>query len=131
VAVPARTTTRITGIYPGPSPQWSGPRVTWTRLRCTGGALVLDLSNDTQLFKGATPRAEIAGTTVSRTITFPAGISRRHVRLPLTPRAGECRVDVAISPVRRPVDWPNLEPNNSDPRLLGLHFDSIRYIPPK
>jgi hypothetical protein len=105
--------------------------VTWTRLRCTGGALVLDLSSDTQLFKGTTQRAEITGTAVSQAITFPAGISRRHVRLPLTPRGGECRVDLAISPVRRPVDYPRLEPGNSDPRLLGLHFDSIRYVPPK
>jgi hypothetical protein len=131
VASPARTTTRITGIYPGPSPPWSSAHVTWTRLRCTGGALVLDLSSDTQLFKGTTQRAEITGTAVSQAITFPAGISRRHVRLPLTPRGGECRVDLAISPVRRPVDYPRLEPGNSDPRLLGLHFDSIRYVPPK
>jgi hypothetical protein len=129
VTTPARTTTQITGLYPGRFSPWSGPNVTWTRLRCPGGTLRVEVSSDAQLFRGTTQRLAITGTTPVQTPVLAPTTSHRVFRLPLVGNGGVCRVDFAISPVRRPADYPRLK--NPDPRLLGLHFDSIRYIPPK
>ena len=128
VTEPARTTTRIEGLYPGADRPWSTAHVTWTRLRCAGGALSVEVSSDAQLFLGIDQRLEIAGTTPSQTRSLAPTNSYRLL-LPLTPRGGLCRVDFSVSPVRRPKDYPRLK--NADPRLLGLHFDHIRYVPPK
>ncbi len=126
VTAPVRTTTQVTGLYPGVSSPWSGPRVTWRRLRCTGGTLVVDVRSDAQLFKGTLQRLGVSGTTGARTLSIAPTTSHRRLRLPLTPRDGECRVTFSISPVRRPMDYPALR--NADPRPLGLHFDAIRYV---
>jgi glycosyltransferase involved in cell wall biosynthesis/4-amino-4-deoxy-L-arabinose transferase-like glycosyltransferase len=129
VTPPARTTTQIRGLYPGAFSPWSGPHVTWTRLRCRGGTLLTELSGDAQLFLGTTQRLEIAGTTPTQTLALAPTTSHRMFRLPLSQKRGTCRVDFSISPVRRPADYPRLK--NADPRLLGLHFDTLRYVPPK
>ena len=133
VASPARTTTQITGLYPGAVSPWSGPHASWTRLRCTGGSLLVEVSSDAQLFRGTTQRLVIGGTTPAQTLSLAPTTSHRVLRLPLSPQSGECRVDFAVSPARRPVDYPQNYPGqrNSDPRLLGLHFDTIRYVPAK
>jgi hypothetical protein len=99
--------------------------VTWRRYDCTGGVLSVQLRSDNQLFKKAQTLV-IGGTTAAQTLKIAPG-SSKSLRLPLTPSRGICRVDFAISPTHRPVDY---EPNVSDTRQLGLHFDSIRYRSP-
>jgi hypothetical protein len=129
VTPPARTTTQITGLYDERVSPWSDAHVTWRRSACRGGALVVRVSSDNQLFKGVTQTLAIGGTTPARTLPLPNTTSRRLLRLPLSPRNGVCRVDFSISPTRRPIDFPRL--GLRDPRPLGLHFDSIAYVRPK
>ena len=129
VTPPARTTTQIAGLYPGRVSPWSGPRVTWTRSQCRGGALHVVVSSDAQLFKGVMQTLAVRGTTRALVLQLRPTTSHRPLTLALTPQNGVCRAEFAISPVRRPVDFPRLR--NPDPRALGLHFDSIRYAPPR
>jgi glycosyltransferase involved in cell wall biosynthesis len=126
VSSPARTTTQIAGLYDEPSSPWSSGHVTWRRYDCSGGALVVVLRSDNQLFKKAQTLA-ISGTTTAETLTFAPGATKT-LRLPLVPKNGVCQVDFSISPTHRPVDYPQL--HNADTRPLGLHFDSVRYAQP-
>lgn len=127
VTPPARTTTQIVGLYDEPVSPWSSGHVTWRRYACRGGVLSVQLRSDNQLFKKAQTLV-IGGTTAARTLTFAPGASKA-LHLPLVAKSGVCEVGFAISPTHRPVDFPKLR--NGDTRSLGLHFDSIRYAPPK
>jgi glycosyltransferase involved in cell wall biosynthesis len=127
VAGPARATTRVAGLYPGAVNPWSGPNLTWTRSSCTGGNLTVSVASDARLFRGVTQVVNVTGTTPARTLRIPSTTSGRTFTFPLTPQNGVCTVSFAISPARRPSDYPSLHLN--DPRLLGLHFDSIRFSP--
>jgi glycosyltransferase involved in cell wall biosynthesis len=120
VKKPARTTTQITGLYDDPVSPWSTGHVTWLRSQCLGGALKVALRSDTTLFKGVIQTLAISGTTPAKTLHLRP-TQEPQLRIPLTPVKGICRVDFRISPTRRPV---------SDPRQLGLHFDSIVYVRP-
>jgi hypothetical protein len=127
VTPPARTTTQIVGLYAEPTSPWSSGHVLWRKYDCTGGALLLQLRSDNQLFK--TPQTVVVtGTTPTQRLTITPGESRT-LRLPLTPRRAVCQVDFAISPTHRPVDYPALK--NDDTRSLGLHFDVLRYVQPR
>jgi hypothetical protein len=125
VSRPVRTTTRVDGLYSGAYHPWSGPRLTWQRFSCTGGTLTVVVESDAQLFRGLTQTAAVTGTTAPRTLTVPSTTSGETFSFPLTPRDGVCRVTFSISPARRPSAYRRL--HSSDTRLLGLHFDSIRY----
>jgi hypothetical protein len=127
VSGPVRTTTRIEGLYQGPYHPWSGPRLTWERFSCAGGSLTVVLESDARLFEGLTQKVAVTGTTAPRTLRVPSRTSGEPFSFPLTPRRGVCRVTFAISPARRPSAFGK----SSDTRLLGLHFDRIRYSPPR
>jgi len=119
VAMPARTTTQVTGLY---DDTWSTGHVSWRRSQCTGGVLKVALRSDTNLFKGLMQTLTISGTTPASTRHL-APSDEPALRLPLTPVNGVCRVDFRISPTR--------SPGASDARQLGLHFDVLRYVRPK
>ena len=130
VTSPARITTVVTGLYPtsaGVSP-WSNATPAWTQLQCAGGTLTVVVSSDTQLFKGAQQTIAVTGTTPARTIRISPSTDHRPLVFPLTPQHGVCRVAFDISPARRPSQFVK---GSQDTRLLGLHFDAIRYSPPK
>jgi glycosyltransferase involved in cell wall biosynthesis len=129
VKVPARTTTQIIGLYDEPVSPWSNGLVTWRRSECRGGTLTVDVSSDTQLFRGVTQALTIRGSTPQRALRLPPDTDHRRLVLPLRPRNGVCEVQLSSTPVRRPVDFPRLR--NADSRPLGLHFDLIKYAPPK
>lgn len=128
VQQPARTVTAITGLYPEPTSPWSNGNPVWKRFQCTGGSLTVVVRSDDQLFKGVSQVVHVTGTTQGQTFRVPNGTSGLKKTFPLTPQNGVCRVAFAIAPTRRPIDFPRL--NNPDPRVLGLHFDSIRYRRP-
>ena len=125
VSVPVRVTTRIQGLYPEPANPWSGPRVVWTRADCSRGTLTAVVSSDALLFRGTTQTLTIGGMTPARTLRLAPTTSHRQLTLPLTPRNGVCRVTFAISPTRRPVDYPRM--HRTDTRVLGLHFNTLHY----
>jgi hypothetical protein len=130
VAQPARITTLVTGLYPttaGVSP-WSNATPAWTRLQCAGGTLTVVVSSDNQLFRDAPQTIAVTGTTPARTIAISPSTDHRPLVFPLTPQHGVCRVAFRISPARKPSQYVK---GSTDTRVLGLHFDAIRYSPPR
>ena len=125
VTEPVRTTTQIRGLYPGVFHPWSGSDLTWTRAACTGGTLTVTLESDAQLFKGITQTVAVSGTTAARTLRIPSTTPGKTYVFRLVPRRGICTVGFAITPARRP----SVFLHTSDTRLLGLHFNELRYSP--
>ena len=124
-----RTATRIRGLYEGAHNPWSGPRLTWTRSSCAGGSLAVTVESDDRLFPGVTQIVHVTGTTPARVLMVPSSTPGLAFKFPLVPQAGVCRVSFAISPARRPSSVPSM--HSADTRLLGLHFDAIRYVAPR
>jgi glycosyltransferase involved in cell wall biosynthesis len=105
---------RVRGLYPNDT--WSGKRVVYTRLRCTGGRVTADLASDVHLF--ASPQTVRAA---GRSVTFsPAETAT--LTAPLRPQNGVCRVVFTVSPTA--------VPGKGDPRVLGVHFLAFRYSAP-
>jgi hypothetical protein len=105
---------RVNGIYPNDT--WSGPRVTYTRLRCRGGSVTTELASDANLF--SRPQTVSAG---GRGVTFDPSESA-HLTVPFRPRNGVCRVVFTVTPTA--------VPGGADPRVLGAHFLTFLYNAP-
>ena len=105
---------RVQGLYPNDT--WSGKRVTYTRLRCTGGDVTAQLRRDPNLIaRPQTVRAE------GRSVTFLAN-DDATLTVPLRPRNGVCRAVFTVTPTA--------VPGPADPRVLGVHFLAFRYAAP-
>jgi hypothetical protein len=105
---PLVSLTEIRGVYPD---GWSGPAVTYTRERCTGGRLSVLLRNDVALFRRNVVTATVAGRRAGRVELRAAD---RRLVVPLRPDArGICRVRFAVAFTAVPA---------ADPRRLGVHF---------
>jgi hypothetical protein len=105
---------RVRGLYPNDT--WSGKRVTYTRLRCTGGAVTVLLRRDPKLTsKPQTVRAE------GRSATFDSN-GEATLTVPLEPRDGTCRAVFTVNPTA--------VPGPADPRVLGVHFLAFSYTAP-
>jgi hypothetical protein len=122
---PLASLTNVTGLYP--SDTWSGPHVTWARLRCSGGELRVGLHSDPTLFAGHLSHvlALVNGTAVARIAVPPQGAVT--LRVPLQPEGGRCRVRFEVSPTLVPAE---VIPGNTDGRRLGAHFDSFVHREP-
>jgi hypothetical protein len=123
---PLSSLTRVTGLYPNDT--WSGRSVTWTRLRCMGGRLLVGLHSDPTLFAGQLTHvvAHVGGEPVARIVVPPEG--NATLRVPLSPTDGRCRVRFTVTPTRVPA---HVIPGNKDDRELGAHFDSFVHLEPK
>jgi hypothetical protein len=123
---PLASLTRVTGLYPNDT--WSGRKVGWTRLRCTGGRLLVGLHSDPTLFAGRLTRvvATVGGEQVARIVVPPEGTAT--LRVPLEPAGGRCRVRFTVTPTRVPAQ---VIPGNGDDRELGAHFDSFVHLEPQ
>ena len=105
---------RVRGLYPNDT--WSGRRVTYTRLRCAGGAVTAQLSRDPKLVsRPQTVRAD------GRSVTFGSN-DLATLTVPLHPRDGVCVAAFTVSPTA--------VPGPADPRVLGVHFLEFRYAAP-
>ena len=114
---PLISTTRVTGVY---NDQWSGPEVTYRRVRCRGGTLTVALEGDPGLFDE--PQTVTATGGARRVVaTVPP---RQVVRLavPLRSVGGVCRVRFEVSPTKIP--------GPDDGRELGTHFRAFEYEAP-
>jgi hypothetical protein len=122
---PLASLTRVTGLYPNDT--WSGPEVTWTRLRCTGGRLRVQLHSDPTLFAGRLTEvlATVRGRPVARKAVPPEGSVTLLV--PLEPVDDRCVVRFSVSPTLVPAD---VIAGNTDRRELGAHFDSFVHEEP-
>jgi glycosyltransferase involved in cell wall biosynthesis len=111
---PMRIGYRVTGLYPNDT--WSGKRVTYTRLRCTGGEVTAVMLRDPNLIQQpqtvrAAGRSVVLRTKDETTLTAP-----------LRPANGVCRVAFTVTPTA--------VPGPADPRVLGVHFLQFRYAGP-
>lgn len=117
---PLSSLTSVRGLYPNDT--WSGARVTWRRLRCTGGRLLVGLHSDPTLAAGRVTRvtAFVRGRPVATIAVAPEGSAT--LRVPLEPVDGRCVVRFTVAPTRVPAD---AIPGSADERRLGVHFDSF------
>ena len=124
---PLADLTEVRGIYPYPD-TWSGRTVTWQRVRCRPGALVVGVHSDPNLFSGrqtlvakstTSPRAVVA--------RIPVSVDTHTITVPVSPDTnGVCRVRFTVTPTANPS---KVIPGSTDDRVLGMHFESFRYLP--
>jgi glycosyltransferase involved in cell wall biosynthesis len=108
----------VSGVYPD---GWSGPRVTYTRLRCGGGTVTAAIASDNKLF--TRPQTVTAA---GRSVTFaPTDVA--HLAVPLRPRDGVCRAAFSVRPTAVPA---LVQRGSGDGRLLGARFVQFSYRAP-
>jgi hypothetical protein len=114
--------TRVRGLYANDT--WSGRRVTYRRLRCTGGQLSVRLGTDAHLFSGdqvvtATENGQVVGSIQIGPTDQPT------LGVPLDPDArGVCTVAFTAQTLRVPA---RIQPGSTDTRKLGAHFLAFDY----
>ena len=121
VGGPLVSTTAVTGVD---NDLWSGPEVTYRRVRCRGGSLRVTVGSDPGLFfKPQTVRATSTGGGDGRTVerTFQP-YEKMNLRVPLLPDGDVCTVRFEISPTA--------VPGGGDPRELGVRFLAFEYLKP-
>jgi hypothetical protein len=121
---PLSSTTKVEGLYPNDT--WSGPEVTYTKLRCSGGTLAVALSSDPSLFPGRRQRVTASsggggGETSRATVAFSSG-EVATLRIPLVPEGDRCIARFTVSPTAVPED---VLPGSVDDRELGVHFNGF------
>jgi hypothetical protein len=109
--------TRVRGLYPNDT--WAGRRVTYRRLRCTGGRLAVRVGTDEQLFTSTQlVTVTSGGRVVGRHRIVPGG--QPTLEVPLRPDARRtCSVTFTMAKLRVPA---RVHPGNRDTRPLGAHF---------
>jgi hypothetical protein len=114
-----------TGLYAADT--WSGPAVTYTRLDCRGGTVLVDLQSDSHLFRRAqTVSARSGGRVVVRRVD-PRAPKPTTLAVPLQAgRDGRCEVRFRVAPTAIPAE---IQRGSHDRRLLGVHFLAFRYVP--
>jgi hypothetical protein len=121
---PLRIAARTTGLYPGDT--WSGRRVTYTRLRCAGGSIEVQLQSDPSLFRS--PQRVVARSGgVVRAVSVPPDDSTTTLAVPLVRRGRDCRATFVVGRTAIPA---LVARGSSDTRRLGVHFLAFRYVPP-
>lgn len=114
---PLISTTSVTGVY---NDQWSGPEVTYRRVRCDGGTLTVTLDSDPGLFD-RTQTVEASSWDQSSIIRLQPSESTR-LRVFLTSMDGVCTARFTVSPTK--------VPGGGDTRELGVHFRAFEYTAP-
>jgi hypothetical protein len=116
--------TRIRGLYPNDT--WSGRRVLYERVDCTGGRLTVLLHSDPSLFRrGQLVVARGRGGVLGRAVVPTTGEARLAVPLRPDPD-GRCRVRFDVASTAVPA---RLLPGSTDDRELGVHFASFGFRP--
>jgi 4-amino-4-deoxy-L-arabinose transferase-like glycosyltransferase len=110
--------THVDGVY---GDNWSGPHVTYTRYRCTGGRVSVLLGSDPNLYtEDQVVTATVDGERVVRARIAPTAQARLVV--PLRPDAERvCRVQFTPALTR--------VPGGTDTRHLGARFLRFDYLP--
>jgi hypothetical protein len=104
---------------------WSGPALSYTRYDCDPGRLLATVSGYRGLIRGPqTIVALVEGRAVARAV-LPVYDRTQRLAVRLRPRSGSCTVTFTISPTAVPSDVFG----STDARVLGVHFDDLRYLP--
>ena len=105
-------------VYPD---GWSGPRLTYTRLRCGGGKVTAVRASDVRLFSA--PQTISAGSRSVRLVPMQAV----QLTVPLRSHGGVCRVVFTVRPTAVPA---LVQHGSSDDRVLGARFVQFSYSAP-
>jgi hypothetical protein len=119
---PLRQISRVTGVY---ADTWSGREVTYTRLDCRGGTLIVEFQSDPNLFKQPNI-VDVSEQGRGAGVNVPL-VGKALLRLPLNPINGRCVVDFKVE--RTAVPALVLGGANTDTRVLGVHFNRFTYRP--
>ncbi|MDQ5821305.1 MAG: hypothetical protein M3540_07695, partial [Actinomycetota bacterium] len=105
---------------------WSGPEVTYTRLDCAGGTVLVDLQSDSHLFRRPQTVIARSGRRVIVGRVDPAAAKPTTLAVPLERgRDGRCDVRFTVTPTAIPAE---LQKGSQDRRVLGVHFLAFRYV---
>jgi hypothetical protein len=117
---PFRAAARIDGVYAGDT--WSTGHVRYVRRACGGGTLAVSLVSDGTLFPhGQHVAVAVNGRPAGRIAVARGGAASRTIKL--HPRAGRCVAAFTVSPTK--------VPGHRDRRVLGIHFQTFSYTPPR
>jgi Dolichyl-phosphate-mannose-protein mannosyltransferase len=117
---PFRAAARIDGVYAGDT--WSARHVRYLRRACAGGTLAVSLVSDGTLFPhGQRVAVTVNGRPAGRIAVARGGAASRTITL--RPRGGRCVAGFAVSPTA--------VPGRRDRRVLGIHFQTFSYTPPR
>jgi len=115
------STTTVEGLY---DDQWSGPEVTYRRVRCEGGTVTVTLESDPALFDE--PQQVEAESRSSRetykTFAIIPPTKRASLKVRLGSRGGVCTARFTVTPTK--------VPGGIDSRELGTHFRAFEYRAP-
>jgi hypothetical protein len=126
VNAPLVSAVRIDGLYPNDT--WSEKTVTYVRRRCVPGRLSVSLSSDPSLFlEPQTVVARSNGAVVGRVRLRPEGRAVLNVLVSPLRGTSDCRVIYTVTPTAVPAEVIGGE--NTDPRMLGAHFNRFVYKP--
>ena len=114
---PLISTTSVTGVY---NDQWSGPEVTYRRVRCEGGTLTVTLDSDPGLFRSRQTVDAASGGNFAFVRLAPTDSVR--LAIPLAADDGVCTARFTVSPTQ--------VPGGGDDRELGVHFRAFEYQAP-
>jgi Dolichyl-phosphate-mannose-protein mannosyltransferase len=121
---PLRQVSRVDGLYPQDT--WSGREVTYTRLGCRGGSVVVTLQSDPSLFtRPTTVVASVDGREITRARVAPT--ATKYLTVPLVRHGESCVVRFTVTPTAVPKVV--TKGQNADPRELGAHFTRFTYRP--
>jgi len=114
---PLVSTTSVEGVY---DDQWSGPEVTYRRVRCMGGSLTVVLDSDPSLF--GRPQTVNGSSWDQSTIIRLRPNESARMLVPLTSIDGVCTARFTVTPTA--------VPGGGDDRELGVHFRTFEYRAP-
>jgi hypothetical protein len=120
VEQPVTIRARITGRY---ADGWSGPELTYTRYGCRPGRLIVRLARYPGLVRGPQTVRIISNGGPVRAVVLRRG-AVKPLSVPLNARAGECSVNLDVSPTASPAS----ALGSTDTRELGVHADLFRYV---
>jgi hypothetical protein len=114
----------VEGLYPNDT--WSGRRVSYERLHCSGGSLTVRLGSDPKLFREVqTVVARSGGGVIGAARVAPA--REASLTVPLRPGPdGRCIVRYEVARTLVPA---LVIRGSADPRRLGAHFLGFTYRP--
>jgi hypothetical protein len=121
VRQPVTIRSRVTGRYVD---GWTGPQLTYARYGCKPGDLVVRISRYPGLVPGAQRLTVASGGRAAGAVALREGEAKR-LSVPLKPSAGQCAVDLQVSPTAIPASVLG----SADTRQIGVHVDLLRYVP--
>jgi 4-amino-4-deoxy-L-arabinose transferase-like glycosyltransferase len=113
---------QLQGLYPD---LWSGPFAGYRRFDCSGGSVRFTVDTNPTLHRRAFVVTVVQHGVETNRLRVRARPAVKVLSIPLRPRDGFCDVQLQIPTRSATAATPG------DLRELGLHFQRVRYVPPR